>query len=188
MVVLLLVLLGFVMILFVPSLLEMKRPKDKGPRKIVKETLGKLNALSNVRALEGDLIKISGDVCFPSGFEMEENIVIEGSLTVGDRCHFHKSVKAGGDAHIGSDVIIDGNLVVDGGVDVGDGTVIGGSIDARSDAKLGEKVVVRFSLVSGGNVELFENSEVAKNILAQGVIKVLKQPRLGFPSTVEDIG
>jgi len=188
MVVLLLVSFGFVLILFVPSLLEIKRPRDRGPRKIVKASLNKLSVLADVHASDGDIIKISGDVCFPSGFEVEENVVVVGSLAVGDRCHFHKSVKAKGDVQVGSDVVIDGNVVADGGVSVGDGTVIGGSIEARGDVKLDERVFVRLSVVSGGNVELFESSEVKNNILAQGVIRVLKQPRLEFLSNIEDIG
>jgi len=188
MVVLLLVSFGFVLILFFPSLLEIKKPKDRGPRKIVEESLNKLSDLVDVQTSDGNIVKISGDICFLSGFEVEENVVVEGSLAVGDRCHFHKSVKAKGDVQIGNDVVIDGNLVADGDVSVWDGTVIGGAIDARGDVKLSERVSVRLSVVSGGNVELFESSEVKNNILALGVIRVLKQPRLDFPSTVEDIG
>jgi predicted acyltransferase (DUF342 family) len=188
MIILFAVLLGFVMILFVPSLLEIKRPKDKGPRKIVKWTLNKLNVSSSAQTLSGDIIKIPYDICFPSGFEMEINVVVKGNLTIEDKCHFHKSLKGKRDVTIGNDVIIDGNVVADGDVSVGDGTVIGGSIDASGDVKIGEKVFVRLAVVSDGNVELFENSEVLKNISAQGTIRVLKQPRLGFPSTIEDIG
>jgi len=188
MVVLFLFSFGFVIALFLPSLLEIKRPRDRGPRKIVKATLNKLSAVADVRVLGGDIIKISGDVSFPSGFEVEENVVVEGGLTVGDRCHFHKSVKALGDVDVGSDVVVGGSLVADGSVDVGDGTVIGGSIDARGDVRLGERVFVGLSVVSGGDVELFESSEVEKNVLARGVVRVLRFPRFEFLSVIEDIG
>jgi len=181
-------LLGFVVILFVPSLSEFKRPRDKGPRRVLRRTLHKLNVWADERALGVDLLKISGDVSFPPGFELEEDVVVEGSLTVGDRCHFHRCVKAKGDVDVGSDVVIGGNLVAGGSVYTEDGTVIGGSIEARDNVKLGERVFVRLSVVSGGNVELFENSEVEKNILAQGVIRVIKHPRLEFLSAMEDIG
>jgi predicted acyltransferase (DUF342 family) len=186
-VLLLLASLGFIVILLVPSLLEVKKPKDRGPRKIVKATLNKL-AGADVRVLNGDVIKISDDVCFPSGFEVEENVVVNGSLTVGDRCYFHKSLKAEGNVKIGCDVVFGGNLVADGSVDIGDGTVIGGSIDATGDVKLGEKVFVRLSVVSGGNVELYENSEVKKIIVTHGMIRVLEQPRLECLSALEDVG
>jgi len=42
-------------------------------------------------------------------------------------------------------------------------------------------------VVAEGDVERYENSEVKKNILTHGVIKVLKYPKLDLPSTLEDI-
>ncbi len=81
-------------------------------------------------------------------------------------------------------MVVNGNLVAGGDFSVGQGTIMGGSIDGRRNVKLNEKFTVGFALVSGGNVEMFESSEVAKNIYAQGVIKVLKQPKIGFPSSV----
>ena len=37
-------------------------------------------------------------------------------------------------------------------------------------------------------LELHENGEVKKNILTYGVIRVLKCPKLDFPSALDDIG
>ncbi len=180
------VLFGFGLVLFVPSFLEIRKPKDKGPRKIVKQSLTQLNPLPNARFLEGDLMKISGDAVFPAGAEFKESVVVGGRLTVGDRCHFHKSAKAWGMSALETALSL--TVTLSWKETLLWVKVIGGSIDARRHVKLNGRVAVHFSVVSGGNVVMFENSEVAKNIYAQGTIKVLKQPGIGFPSTVDDIG
>jgi hypothetical protein len=51
-------------------------------------------------------------------------------------------------------------------------------------------VFVGGAVVSGGDVELFENCEVVGAVLAgeRGAVRVLKVPRIEFPSAVEDLG
>lgn len=182
------VLAGFVCVLFVPSLWEIRKPKDKGPRRVRDETLERLGV--KVRRLSGDFMRLKGDLTLPEGFEFEENVVVEGCLRVGDRCHFGGSLKVLGDVAVGCGVIVDGNLVVEGNVNVLDDVVIGGSIDARGDIRLSEKVYVGGSVVSGSSVELFENCEVVGGVLAgeRGAVRVLKVPRIEFPVGIEDVG
>jgi len=185
--VLLFVLVGFVFVLFVPSLWEIKKPRDKGPRRVKDVTLEKLGV--KVRRLSGDFVRLLSDLSLPDGFEFEENVVAEGCLYVGDRCHFGKSLKVLGDVAVGFGVVIDENLVVEGNVNVLDEVVIGGSVDARGDVRLGEKVFVGGSVVSGGYVELFENCEVVAGVFpSRGAVRVLKVPKIEFPSAIEDMG
>jgi len=185
---LMLVLVGFVFVLFVPSLWEIRKPRDKGPRKVRDASLERLGV--KVRWLNGDFVKLLGDLCLPDGFEFEENVVVEGCLNVGDYCHFGGSLKVLGDVTMGFGVVVDENLVVEGKVNVLDDTVIGGSVDARGDVRLGEKVFVGGWVVSGGSIELFENCEVVGGVLAgeEGAVKVLRLPSFEFPSAVEDLG
>jgi len=181
------VLVGFVFVLFVPSLWEIKKPKDKGPRRVEDATLEKLGV--KVRRLSGDFIRLLGDLTLPDDLNFEENMVIEGCLRVGNRCHFGKSLKVLGDVTIGFGVVIDENLLVDGDVNVMDDAVIGGSVDASSNVRLGEKVYVGGAVAAGGYIELFENCEVVGGCFpSKGAVKVLKVPRIEFPSAIEDVG
>jgi len=186
--VLLTVLVGFVFVLFVPSLWEMRKPKDKGPRKVRDATLERLGV--KARRLSGDFVRLKGDLTLPNDFVFEESVIVDGCLTVGNRCHFGKSLKVLGDVTVGFGVVINENLVAEGDIDVQDEAVIGGSIDARGDVRLSEKVYVGGSVVSTGDVELFENCEVAGGVLAgeRGAVRVLKVPKLEFPSGIEDVG
>jgi len=184
---LLFVLFGFVFVLFVPSLWEIRKPRDEGPRRVRDVTLEQLGV--KVRRLSGDFVRLLGDLSLPDGFEFEENVVVEGCLRVDDRCHFGRSVKVLGDVAVGCGVVIDGNLVVEGSVNVMDDVVIGGSVDADGDVRLGEKVFVGGSVVAGGGVELFENCEVVGGVFpGRGAVRVLKVPRVEFPLAIEDVG
>jgi len=209
--------LGFVVFVFLPSIIEIKKPTDRGPRRIFRTPLQKIMRYvskttlpskldsadkSASKDLQGflkevgvkssrigkDTIRILSDVAFPPSLEILDNIVVDGALTVGDRCVFQGSVKTKGNVFIGNYVVMRGNLVSKGNVDVQDEAVIGGSVHSEGSVKLGEKVYIGLSVVADGDVELYENSEVKKNIITQGVIKVLRYPQLDFPTTIEDIG
>lgn len=210
--------LSFVVFLFVPSFTEILRPKDRKPRKILKAPLRKmmrheLKSVINEKSdlvsdsiasknLEGFLkeknvkfhtignstVRILGNIAFPPNFQVWDNIVVEGSLTAGDYCIFHGSVKAKGDIIIGNWVVLNGNLISKGNIDVKDEVVISGLIHSEGSVRLGENVFIGLSVVADGDVEIHENSEVKKNILTYGIIRVLKYPRLDLPSALDDIG
>ena len=215
---LLIVALSFVVFLFLPSLTEILRPKDREPRKILKKPLRKMMrhelksaiyeksdsvngsiASKNLQdflkekdvkfhTIGNNTVRILGNVVFPPDFQVWNNIVAEGSLTAGDYCVFHGSVKAKGNIIIGNWVVLNGNLISKGNVDVKDEAVIGGLVHSEGSVRLGGKVFIGLSVVADGDVELYENSEVKKNILTQGVIRVLKYPKLDFSSALDDIG
>jgi predicted acyltransferase (DUF342 family) len=140
------------------------------------------------RTIGNHAIRILGNIVFPPDFQVCDNIVVEGSLTVGDHCVFHGSVKARGNVIIGNWVVLKGNLISKGNINIKDEAVIGGLVHSEGSVKLGGKVFIGLSVVADGDVELYENSEVKKNILTQGVIRVLKYPKLDFSSALDDIG
>lgn len=168
---LVLALCGFALLFFLPVFLELKRPRDKGPRRVAESTM-EFNR-KKVLKLGVDTIRIKGDVEFPPDIEAKENIVVEGSLVIGDRCHFNGSVKALGDAEIGSKVVIEGSLISGGVVKLGKNTRIKGSVDARGSVHLDEDSFVGLSLTSGGDVEMYKGARVFKNIFSQGHVHVL---------------
>ena len=210
--------LGFVAFLFLPSIIEIMKPHDRGPRKILRTPLQKTMRSSfrstlpsksdpddNAGASKGlqdflketgvkfrrsgnNTVRIFNDVVFPPNFEILDNIVVDGTLTVGERCVFFGSAKAKGNVILGNCVVLMGNVISKGNIDIEDETVVGGLVHSEGSVRLGEKVFVGLSVVADGDVELYENSEVKKNILTHGVIKVLKYPRWDLPSALEDIG
>ncbi len=209
--------LVFIVLVFSPLAIELKKPRDKGPRRIFRTPLERrirgshrkpitigldwtgnsgteknledlLNKAGARTAKIGkDAIRIFGDVVFSPRFEVSDNIVVEGALTVGDSCVFHRSIKAKGNLHIGSSVVIKGNVVSDGNVTILDEAVIGGSVHSEGSVRIGENVFVALSVVALGDVELHENSEVKKNILTRGVIKMLRHPRVDLPPGLDEI-
>lgn len=195
---LILTLLGLIFLLLAPTILEMRRPKDKGPRKIGEGAIRKLyntydhqqakfskqnlpkSLLHILRELEGkkisaigvDAVKITGDVKFPLDSEVPKSIVIEGSLIMGERCLFGGSVKASKSITVGNEVIVKGDLVTDENAYIWADVMIKGSVHARGFVRLGKNTFVGGSVVAGGNVELHQNARVAENILSGGEILV----------------
>ena len=217
MVILLVTALAFVVLVWSPLIIELKKPKDKGPRRILKMpferrirsspkkpvTVGyNITGTSNVKSLQdilneaglkttrigSDTTRIFSDVAFAPRFEVSDNIVVEGALIIGDSCVIHRSVKAKGNLHVGNGVVVKGNLVSEGNVTILDDVVIGGSVHSEGSVRIGENVFIALSVFAVGDVELYENSEVKKNILTRGVIKVLRHPTVDLPSTIDKIG
>ena len=195
----------FIILLFLPTLLELRKPKDLGPRKItetMKRTLTRrrrkpdnhaklLSTITDhipenlrhtlidlddkeISELGDDGIRIVGDVNLPPDIEIQENVVVEGSLTIGDRCHFLGSVKASEDVRVGNEVVIEENLIAGGNVNIGKDTMIYGSVNADGSVRLGQNSLVGLSITSGEDVELHENARVAKTITCGSHIRVVK--------------
>lgn len=214
----LVVALFFMVMIFFPSLVELKKPKDRGPRKIRKSSLQKSivhsprlvsvprSDLSGVRHRVEDLQKILADagirsrridertvrilegVEFEPALEILDDIVIEGAFKAGAKCVFHGSIKAKGNVVVGESVVIDGSLVSLGDTCIEDEVVIGGLVHSEGRARLGEKVFVGLDLVAGGDVEIYDKSEVSRNILTRGTIRVLEHPKVELPKAIDDIG
>lgn len=191
---------GLTLFLFLPSILELKRPRNHGPRRILEnnevkgvqkvdlmellelpliikehvpeslqQTMVSLDG-KKISKIGADTVKIVGDVEIPSEIEILENIVVEGRLTIGDKCRFYGNVQASEDVKIGCDVVLEKNLVSGEDVSIDRNTVINGSLNAKGSVYLGQNAQVGLSLFSGGNVELSQGAKVAKNIVSSGFI------------------
>lgn len=217
MTILLIAAFGFVGLVFSPLIIELKKPKDKGPRKILRMPLEQylrtnktptnassdetnptrhttdlqvaLNEAGTKSTRIGEAtVRILGDFVFPPRSEVQDNVVVEGAVKIGEQCVFHQSIKATGSAFVGNRVVIKGNLVSNGDVRLLDEVVIGGSLHSDGSVTIGERVFVSLSVVAIGDVELYENSEVKNNILTRGAIKVLRRPKVDLPSSLDEIG
>lgn len=197
---LILTLIGLTLLLLVPTIVEIRKPKDIGPRKIAESTTrkrdehsyqqAKLSNLSRqslpknlqhiLTELEGkeisamgvDAARIVGDVKFPPDIEVQKSIVVEGSLIIGERCLFSNSVKASKGVSVSNEVIVKGDIVSDGNAYVGADVMIKGSVHAQGSVRLGKNTFVDGSVIAGENVELHQNARVAGNILSGGEILV----------------
>lgn len=208
---------GFIVVVFLPSIIETKRPKDRGPRRIRRSSLresvmqspevvsipkgDQSDSNENSRNLQAMLkeagvkyrmigrntVRILEGITFRAGSEVWDNLVIEGAFNAGARCVFHASIKSKGNAIIGDCVVIKGNMVSTGDVCIGDEVVVGGSVHSEGSVRLGEKVFVGLAVVAMGDVEAYRNSEVKRNILARGVIRMLEAPNVDLPSSLDKI-
>jgi len=196
---LILALFGFTVFLFLPSILELKRPRNHGPRSILEsgeekgtqrvdsaellelplfvkeyipESLQQIMVSLNgkkISKIGTDTVKIGGDVEFPSEIEILENIVVEGRLRIGDKCRFHGNVQASEGVRIGRNVVLEKNLVSEKDVSIDRDSVINGSLNAKGSVFLGPNALVGLSLFSGGHVELGQGAKVVKNIISSGL-------------------
>lgn len=202
---------GFAIFTFIPSVLEVLIPKDKGPRRILRKPLHQRirnSSMSNAESrrnggtgiskdLEAtlrdagvksqpigrDTIRILGNIVFKSGVEVFENIIVNGSLSAGDHCLFHGSIKSYGDMSIGKSVIVEGHLLSERDIAIENEAVVVGSVHAKGSVRIGEKVYISLVVVAEGDVEMFKNSEV-KSVLTRGLTKVKPSPELDMPSSM----
>lgn len=87
-------------------------------------------------------ITISGDMEIPSGTTINKNLIVKGSLKIGDNCRAHGTFLAIDDIKVGSDTIIDGDLISGGNIFVGPRSLIAGFVKANGIVEIEENVVV----------------------------------------------
>lgn len=200
-----------------PAIIELKKPKDKGPRRIRKTSLERRimkvgrepfivkldpkepsdgdadlkNALDEAgekaACIGSDALHIFGSHIFPSHSVLSVDIVVEGCLKIGDDCVFHRSVKARDRVLVGNRVTIEGNLVSEKDVTILDDVVIGGSVHSEGSVTIGEKTFVALSVVAVGDVEVGENSEIIGGVFTRGAVKGPRQARVELPSSINEI-
>jgi hypothetical protein len=117
---------------------------------------------------------VIGDLEIPSGTNINELLVVKGTLRIGDRCRISKKLKALGDIIIGSGTVIEDNLVSGGNVIVGEDSVIHGSIKAagriefKKNAIGGEVATVNsVAAKEPVDLELIANTERAQSVVRE---------------------
>jgi len=143
-VLLIMALCGFTVFLFLPSILELKRPRNHGPRRILKDQIKGIDAT----VIGAPRLEIP---FFAKGY-IPENL--QQTIMSLDGKKISK---------------IDADTTkID--ISVGKNTVINGSLNAKGSVQLGPNALVRLSLFSGRNVELSQGAKVTKNIISGGFI------------------
>jgi len=184
---LLLILAAFMVIPFIPSVVEYFRRKDKGPRVVPDTTIIKEIPDLEERAVEealpfleqsrigsrvkvaGDFVRIVGDVSVPDNTEVNVPLVVHGNLALGKSCKIHGSIKATKDLDIGAGSTIMGHCISGGDVVVGPSARVDGVVDAVGDIVLHRKAFIG-AASADKSVRLESGSVVGKKLSAEELV------------------
>ncbi len=202
---LLLILAAFMVIPFIPSVVEYFRRKDKGPRVVPDTTIVKeipdLEERAVAEALPfleqsriesrvkvaGDFVRIVGDVSVPDHTEVNVPLVVHGNLTLGKSCKILGSVKATRDLEIGAGSAIMGHCISGGDVVVGPSARVEGVVDAVGDIVLHRKAFIG-AASADKSVRLEPGSIVGKKLSAEELVVSEAPPVPLAPASAEEEG
>ncbi|MFQ5918831.1 MAG: polymer-forming cytoskeletal protein [Thermoplasmata archaeon] len=171
-----LLLLGLVLplALAVPLLLEVRRGKDTGPRKVPPSTLKpprrrrstsrRGHRLEDPKAVPG-LTRVGMDLGILEGTEMEGNVVTEGRLGLAANSTLQGSAKARKGIHLGEGAKVFGNLITAGEVRLGRLSYVQGLVYATGNVVLMPGAVVK-GIYSEGRVDVHPGAEVVEDVIA----------------------
>jgi len=184
--VLLVILIGFMIVPFIPAVSEYFRRRDKGPRRILDTTIIdeaedlEESSASDLPYIEqsrvdarvktiGDFVRVVGDVSIPDETEVNSPIVIHGNLSLGAHCKIHGTIKATKNLNIGEHNIIMGHCISGGNVEVGPHTRVEGIVDAVGD------IIIRENAFVGGasaekSIKIRPGATVAKKLSADQLV------------------
>jgi len=149
------VLCAFIFVLFLPALLELRKPKDAGPRKIVGVAMERIPRRTPE---SGKPPKLSQGVreYVPGSLMQALNNLDEKEISKPRA----DTIRLVGEVEFPSDVEIRENLIVDGALRIGDGCRFRRSVKVSKDVQIGSEVTIEGNLVAGGSVRLGDGSVV----------------------------
>jgi hypothetical protein len=109
-----------------------------------------------------DVTAAIGDVEVPSGAIINKNLLVRGTLRIGDNCKIHGKLEALKDITVGANTVIDGDLISGGNVAVGSRSLITGSLQASGNIKISEHTTVEGGLRSSPATEIGIQLELLK--------------------------
>lgn len=183
---------GIIAAPIIPALVEIVKPKDKGPRDIPEQSTYEEKPDVDVPRLErargearvkatGQVIRVTGDVSTPDGTEIDNHLVVQGNVRLGKKCHVYGSVKANGNIEIGESSIIEGHVLSEGRITIGRNCIVKGVVDSTKDIELQENAVVEAASTEK-NVRLAPGAKVNRRILAGASITAsLEQLQVSTP-------
>ncbi len=118
-----------------------------------------------MRVKGDEATSIVGDAEIPSGAKIDRNLLVRGTLGIGENCQIHGKLQASKDITVGSNTVIDGNLVSGGKVTLGSCVLITGSLWAAGCIKIGERAVVEGGLRSSPVTEAGARSRIHLDVV-----------------------
>jgi len=181
----LLILLPFALLIvpFIPTIIEIFKRKDRGPREVPEQTtyeelpnleIPRLErARGDARArIVGDVIRVTGNVSIPEGTEIKNHLMVQGNLKIGRESHVYGSIKAFGDIDLGESTIVEGHVLSEGTVTVGRNCTVKGIVDSLKDIILEENSVVE-AVSTERTVKVGPNAKINRRILSGASIVTL---------------
>jgi len=89
-----------------------------------------------------EVTSATGDLEVPSGATINRNLLVKGTLKIGENCRIHGKLEALKGITVGAETIIDGDLISGGNVHVGPRSLITGSVEAAGAFEIEENAVV----------------------------------------------
>jgi len=168
--------LALVIVPFLPTLIEMLRRKDKGPRAFPEQTVHEERLGIQVAWLErarieartkepGEVIRVIGNISIPEGTEMANHLVVQGNLRLGRKCHLYGSIKAFGNVEVGEYSVVEGHVLSEGKIHIGRDSVIKGVVDSPQDITLEQNATVE-AVSTEKTVKLRPGARINKRILS----------------------
>ncbi len=169
------------MALAVPLLMEVRKGKDTGPRKVPQSTLKAPRTrrqtsrgghpVQDPKAMPG-LTRVGMDLGILEGTEMEGNVVTQGRLGLAPRSTLRGSGKAKKGIHIGERARVLGNLITAAGVKLGRRSYVEGLVYAKGNVVLMPGAVVK-GIYTEGRVDVHPGAEILEDVIAEGGVHLV---------------
>jgi len=149
------VLCVFIFVLFLPALLELRKPKDAGPRKIAGVAMEKIPRRTPESGKPPKLSQVVREYVPESLIQALDNL---DGKEISKPCA--DTIRLVGEVEFPSDVEIRENLVVVGALRIGDRCRFRRSVKVSKDVQIGSEVTIEGNLVAGGSLRLGDGSVV----------------------------
>jgi len=175
---LILALCGFTIFLFLPAILELKRPRNHGPQRILKND-GERGTQIKLDSAEPLELPIFAREYIPESLH-QTMVSLSGKRIskIGT-----DTIKIIGGAKFPSEIEILENIVVEGCLTIGDECHFHGSVQASEDVKIGCNVIVEKDLLAGKDVIVGKNTVINRSINAKGSVYLGQNAFVGLSLT-----
>jgi len=167
--------------------------RDSGRRIFPDETLGRIahesSASTNPEARKpphghclGNAIVVNTDFALPPQGELTSDLVVEGTLTLGDGARLHGNARASGIISLGSRALVVGNLVSESDIYVGPNAEVVGVLHAKENVWLMPSSSVSISVVSARMIYIHEGARVGRQVFASRGIVYQSSQKIAQPA------
>jgi len=148
---------------------------DQTLARMTDEPSGPTNPQVAEKALDrdhlGNAIVVNTDFALPSQVEFTNDLVVRGTLTLGDGAMLRGNAKASGFISLGSRALVVGNLVSESDIYVGPGAEVVGILHAKDNVWLMPASSVSVSVVSARTIYIYEGARVGRQVFAsRGIV------------------
>ncbi|MFQ6087007.1 MAG: hypothetical protein ACE5OV_03195 [Candidatus Bathyarchaeia archaeon] len=172
---LILTLLGLILLLLAPTIFEIRKPENKGPRKITESTTRKPDEHGSQQAQSSRQSLTLSRQNLPKNLR-DVLIELEGKEVSAIGVD---AVRIIGDVKLPSNIEVQKSIVVEGFFTIGERCLFGGSVKASKDITVGNEVIVKGDLVTDGNAYIGADVMIEGSVHAQGSVKLGKDTFVG---------